>query len=679
MRWFGVPWLVALALSLLPVSATAGSAPRGPQPQRIAVPPASALAVYDFDLELDPVGHRLDGRGTIDLPADGRRRDTVELELRAEFTLLAAAVRSGAGRATPATVLRAERGGQTIWTVRPPRPLPAGARVRLELSFSGGTAEGGRFLYIGPEVSFANASRESWVPRAVGFPSIGSLRFSVPPGLKVAAFGVRTSTSEQERAGNFAFRTRVPGDPWFAAGPFEVERRAGRYPAEIYLLKPRPGMAAYLDGCTRIIDVLSERFGAYPFGTFTLVELPVEITGRTGGFNALGSPGAILTSGAALDTPFNLAYFGHEIGHQWWGNVITRDPADGRGDYMMDEALADLGSLLAVEAIEGEAAAERYRRTGYPGFNPDSYSALGYLKLAAAGLDHPLSALPDSDLSFRLARSKGGRVWYALYREIGSERFPAVAAAVMRAHAFRPVTWSRFLPTISRSAGRDLGWFYSDYFDLPGAPAWHADRAGAGAKLVVSQPLPVFRGHIPVEIRRAGGAASVRIVDIRSAREELPVPEQVESIALDPRYTRLRWTPEYRAEAEALTAFTRARVAEGNEARLAILLPALAHVPAPDTYSVRYQLESFAGAILASERRWAEARDHLLAAVASPNPLPERLPLTWLRLATVAKELGDGALLRRAVAATVATDAAVGNVTGAGIQARELIAPADGK
>jgi hypothetical protein len=208
------------------------------------------------------------------------------------------------------------------------------------------------------------------------------------------------------------------------------------------------------------------------------------------------------------------------------GNVVTRDPADARGDYMMDEAMADLASLIAVEAIEGSQIAEQYRRTGYPGFNAETYSALGYLKLAAAGLDIPLSQLPDGDLSFRLARSKGGRIWYALREEIGRERFSEVARAVVREHAFRPVTWTRFLKSISRAAGRDLRWFYAQNFDRTGAPDWTLRSTPLGSEqleLLVEQPLPAYRGRVPVTVAAEGGRTLVRNVQIRGSRSRAVV------------------------------------------------------------------------------------------------------------------------------------------------------------
>lgn len=80
------------------------------------------------------------------------------------------------------------------------------------------------------------------------------------------------------------------------------------------------------------------------------------------------------------------------------------------------------------------------------------------------------------------------------------------------------------------------------------------------------------------------------------------------------------------------------------------------------------------GRVLVAQKRWAEARQHLEAAIKSPSPRPDLLPTVWLRLAMVAAELDDEELFSRAVSGAIAADARVGEVTGSGIAARDLAA-----
>jgi aminopeptidase N len=147
------------------------------------------------------------------------------------------------------------------------------------------------------------------------------------------------------------------------------------------MLRPRATVDEYVDGCRRSIEVLSNEFGPYPSGEFAIVEVP-EVQARAAGFTGASVASFIMVTGTFLDQRFNLAYYGHEIAHQWWGNLIRHTGA--RGRMMLDEAMAQFGSLRAVETIEGEESAERYRRTGYPGYI-EAQSGLGYLRVLASG------------------------------------------------------------------------------------------------------------------------------------------------------------------------------------------------------------------------------------------------------------------------------------------------------
>ena len=125
----------------------------------------------------------------------------------------------------------------------------------------------------------------------------------------------------------------------------------------------------------------------------------------------------------AMSQPFDLAYFGHEMSHQWWGNLVHQD-GGGSGD-MLSEGMAQYGSLQAVEAIDGPSAAAAYRSSGYPGYSTtqcrlrrDHELSNGLRYPAGAGQSGPSFSLRDE-----FACAKGFLVWDTLARTMGRDKF----------------------------------------------------------------------------------------------------------------------------------------------------------------------------------------------------------------------------------------------------------------
>jgi hypothetical protein len=66
-----------------------------------------------------------------------------------------------------------------------------------------------------------------------------------------------------------------------------------------------------------------------------------------------------------LDQEFSYWHFGHELSHQWWGNLVR--PTGPRGNYISTEAMAHwsgLGSAVSADAVAPmpSGAAELARR-----------------------------------------------------------------------------------------------------------------------------------------------------------------------------------------------------------------------------------------------------------------------------------------------------------------------------
>ena len=647
-------------------------------------PRFNSVPSYELSVNLSPDAHRLEATGTMLLPPSSESRQSIKLILSDVMRNLRVEIiepRASAGAAR----LEQQASGEAItWTVYLARPIPAGEAVRLRFAYDGG--EQTRFVfYIGAEGSFAGGNSTAWYPQIErDARATGTLRFSAPAGYTVFTPGAEISegNAPQPRAdAKFDFTITRPSYFSFAAARYTIERRrsSNGTPTSAYLLRPRPRIGDFLDGCMRVLDALTQEFGANPYGEFTLVEVPTEQAGRAR-FDGASGEGFIFSNGNFLDADFNVAYYGHEIAHQWWGVAIGRKWWEGsRGRLMLDEAMAQYGSLRAVETIEGTRAAERYRRTGYPGYI-DFHNADGYFMVEAGGFDHKLSDLPDGEVSRIIADSKGFVVFDMLSRTVGRENYRRVLRGIARRYAFDNLSWDEFLRLIETGAGRDLNWFYAQWFERAGAPEWKLEwrQEGNAVRGTITQSLPFYRLAVEVSIEGDDNRNFVRSVELRGEHTEftLPVNFRVRSAKVDPRFLVLHRTPEYRALRSAMGAYLRSNVEREQrkfDAAEKLLRDALAQEVTPDLYGALFTLELGLGQLLLAQNKFAEAREHLEAAIASPSRRVNVLPWAYFYLARVAKELNDDSTLRRAVDGAITADTSVGGRTGVSRQARALL------
>jgi aminopeptidase N len=238
-------------------------------------------------------------------------------------------------------------------------------------------------------------------------------------------------------------------------------------------------------------------------------------------------------------------WLGHEMSHQWFPHVTYLRTPPG---LMMEEALAEYGGMRVVETLAGPQAATRMRMTGFE-YDP-IYSASAYFRLVAAGEDHPIARLSGSDTHRNLAYNKGSFAFDMLSNEIGRDKFQGVLHKVLREHKDRPMAWKEFTNAISAAAGRNMNWFFDQWFEREGAPdyqlSWKQD--GPTTHVSITQPAPYYRAHLKIEIRGKQGQRLNRLVEIKGAAVVLKLKPgfEVDTILLDPDYEVLRWTSEFR-------------------------------------------------------------------------------------------------------------------------------------
>lgn len=522
--------------------------------------PPAELPHYAVKVRLQRGTPRLSAEATVTLPSPDTGR--VAFVLAQMFTLESVQVRDGEvfrPARTDSTVLPGTRPGwgNVRWRIheesdrrrRGMRLVAVRIRYRLD------TAAAALVFGVDDAVTFASGINTAWYPQFEDGSSAiagrvrtkrgtGTMEFEVPDSVTVYAVGT-PSNPAHANARRSVFLVDRPAYFNFAAGRYHVRQslpsQGAAPPTATYYLTPRDSAASYLTQSVAVLRALTAEFGAYPFSRFALVEIPSGLAERAG-FAGASADGAIFTTSEYLDQPFNAAYYGHEIGHQWWG--VTIRPLGSRGTWMLSEGMAQYGALRAVEAIAGADGARTFRQREYPGYFGQGGEL--YFRTVAEGHDAPLADLPaGEEWSRDIADSKGFMALNALANEIGRDRLRAAFREILRDFPERRLSWDDFLAAVQRAAGRDMSWFFEQWFYRTGAPELTAELDVSAGNVVVRQAGEPYRLTLDLAFVGPGCPLRTRVMmTLRDTRVPFPAGCRPDSVLVDPDYEVLRWTPE---------------------------------------------------------------------------------------------------------------------------------------
>jgi hypothetical protein len=653
----------ALLLTLPPAEAAAEAMRTG------SVGPGPVVPRYDLHVRVDPAAHQLSVDGTVSVPL-GTTGDPRILHLSPQMKDVRISEQNPDGTSTQLTpVWTPVEGGGHVFKL--PEAPAAGQPLKLRVSYSCTNGNGLVFSLRGP-AAFAGGNDFVWYPEFGDEKrGEGTMSFDAPPGVTVVASGARRGTT-------WTFDISSPLHLSFVAGVFTATEVNGAIPVTVYNLKARADVASYARKAQQDLSILADEFGPFPFRGFSIVEVPQE-EANNAGFSGASLEGIILVDNTSFDSGFSVPFYAHELGHQWWGNLVGTSGT--AGNDMLDEALAQWGSLTVVEKLEGSEAAERYRRSGYPGYASDQ-SGEGYFTIAAAGLDHRLSDLPSGFVSHELADSKGFLVYDQLARTIGRDNFIRTLKSISADYAYRDISWAEFLRRLQLNSRKDLSRFFAEWFDRTGAPEFVTKWSQSGHDVMVSVRQTEVIYHFDSEVALTGGgqkSATFPIhIDGGSTQVRLNVPFRVTGVVVDPHFATLHWTDDFKARSQALASVTAASFLESDgkhaEARAAYE-KALDTIAQPDIWGVEFRANEGLAVSAALDSKWDQARDYGIKAIEAAVRPPLELPWAYERLAVAARHLGDTSLMRFAVNGAVAADAAIPLPSGAGKTAQAL-APA---
>jgi aminopeptidase N len=514
----------------------------------------------DLAVELDLKGGVLKGDAGLQLKNLGMGSEDILLTLNHQLQVKS--VEDEAGRS-----LAFERNECNL-SVHPREPLQGSGICSIHVRYEGSFLEripelDLRNAWIGPKISYAFYSSR-WYPQTPDpFRRCrGRITYLVPGNWSVASSGKLTATEELNGEKRYAFAVASPVEFSFAAADFVFHREniAGLETGIFLLRGDRDKIDFYLKNCGKLIGYFKELYGFFPYDRYDLVELPQDLLGKT---SAASYEGLTFFPASLLPKRFfYLPVFAHEISHCWWGNCVR-----GVEGPVINEGLAQISMGLYLEETLGNKFFWNLLKNGAPEYlylhsARLFFRALQSAKVKGESLDALLMRGEDLELGIpakdkfttlhMLSSSKGFFI-YAMLRElIGREAFKLGLRGALERFAWKNMTLEDLRRQFEKASGRDLKWFFEQWFLRKGAPefsiaCWFAERSRNWlVQVMITQLRDVYR--VKAEIAFTKGAfRETRDIEInaRTTTFSFLLPFKPDSVRFDPDYKILRWTGQF--------------------------------------------------------------------------------------------------------------------------------------
>lgn len=509
----------------------------------VLMPEQAAFDVrhYDLDLNIDPDKQSIQGSLTLQAKVL-MMLDTIVLDLDTPFTVDGVEQTGfiGDDRGEP---LKFRRTGKQIWISLPNAKL-AGATVYIRVKYSGKPRVAPNPPWVGGFVWSKTESGEHWFATAVQMdgadlwfpvkdhpsdkPETTSLHFTVPKPL-VAASNGRLELVVDHDDGTQTFH-------WFVSQPIsnygialnvapyklvedEMKSIAGdKIPIAFYVLPEHADKAqSLIDKTKDYVRFFEEYLGPYPFRAD---KLGIAETPHLGMEHQ-----SIIAYGNGFkydQNGFDWLMF-HELGHEWWANLVT---APDWNDFWIHEGFQSFMDALWAE--------KHYGRAKFIETLPLKIKSTKNLKPLAPR--EPRSTTEMYYIAPEYVRSdgdiygKGALVLNSLRGLLGDDVFfkalrtmsyPDPATEKINSGGQnRFATTEDFMKIAERISGKDLGWFFEVYVRQADLPKLVVETSDGALKLSWetqnNRPFPM-----PVEIM-IGDQIKVVAMKDRSAFVEIP-------------------------------------------------------------------------------------------------------------------------------------------------------------
>jgi len=367
---------------------------------------------------------------------------------------------------------------------------------------------------------------EAWYPRVEGLCRY-FLTADLPDGYEAVSEAEKMEIERKDGQKTFSFFFPHPLEnlTLIASHRFRVNRdRQDRVEILTYFFPEDEHLApAYLEATKKYLRLYERLIGKFPYKRFSIVE----------NFLPTGSsmPTYTLLGQAVVRLPFILeTSLGHEILHQWFGNLVYVDYGKGNWAEGLTTYLAD----YYYEEQKGKGA--EYRK----GVLIDYQSYV-----------NPKNEIPLEHFQGRTNRSsqaigygKALMVFHMLKNLVGEETFFDSLKQFAKEYRFQKAAWKNLQGTFEKTSKRDLGWFFRQWvnekgmidFDL-GETKIHPLGGKFEVEFEVRQKGRVYTFDLPVSFYSNLGRVRHRFpVEKESAWPKVLLDDYPRRIVLDEDY-----------------------------------------------------------------------------------------------------------------------------------------------
>ncbi len=366
---------------------------------------------------------------------------------------------------------------------------------------------------------------DAWIPQDEGGLMRYHMTVTVPPGQRAIATGKLLSEQTTESAYVSTFEATTPGEsPSLFVGPYQIREQLSQgLRLRTYFHKElAPLSDAYLDAADGYIQRYQQSIGAYPYSDFHIISAPLPV--------GLGFPNLTYVGRQVIPLPFmRRRSLAHEVLHNWWGNGVAVDYANGNWAEGLTTYLAD----YALAADQGREAAQTMRVKWLR-----DYAALPTER------DQPVKAFTSKQhqASQVIGYNKVAFIFHMLAQEIGQSAFDQGLRSFWEKHKHRTAGWRNLQAAFEQAAGRELDWFFVQWVQRGGAPrlslgAHSVQQVAAGfrTRIEILQPVTGYRFKLSVLLTTVDGGRQYEIIISDTlTRVELVTPEKPLYFQADP-------------------------------------------------------------------------------------------------------------------------------------------------